>query len=135
MIIVWGIITAFFVASNKQASPGKMIMKMKIISGNGRKTSFFNAFARISALPLVVLMVQTPERYMIYENFDKINELAVKASEDEVIANYLQTPLTSLTNIITLILISAWFLNMSRDKDKRAFHDILFDTRVIYDEK
>lgn len=135
MIMLWGVVTAIFVTSKKQGTPGKMIMKLKIITGNGGKVSFFNAFARIVSLPLVILLVQTPERYLIYENLEKARDVVLNLSDEEFIAQYLQTSLTSITNIITLILISVWFLNMSRDKNKRTFHDVLFDTRVVYDRK
>ena len=132
MIFTWGAISALFISSNIKATPGKKIMKLQVVNKDNSKLKFFPALGRVIALPLIILTLQTPERYMVYEKLDKTRQ---EISNQMELASYLQTPISSLTNILTLVLISFWYLNITRDSQRRAFHDILFDTRVIYVEE
>ena len=135
MILLWGVLCGGFLSSNKQATPGKRIMKIKVVDADGDRIGFKAAFGRIVALPLILLTIQTPERYAVHEKIDEMVSNNVEFESQQEMADYLQTPLTTATNILSLLILATWFINISRDGKRRAFHDILFNTRVIYEQK
>ena len=66
-LIAWAAILGFLTCAKWQATPGKRIMGIYVTDANGSKPRFGQLFLRYLALPILILTIQTPERYFIYE--------------------------------------------------------------------
>lgn len=130
IIVSWSGLLGFFILGKKQATPGKAIMGLKIISTKG-DLKFFQGFMRFSSLPLLLLAIQTPARQQKYSALEQIAGDPKIAEDKEKLAELLNTPLDSITSIIVIALISVWYLLIVYSKERTAIHDMLFDTRVI----
>jgi uncharacterized RDD family membrane protein YckC len=135
-VIIWSSLCALFYKSRWQATPGKKIMGMKVLRSSGAALTFWEGFQRTAALPLFLLMLQIWERKEIYSKL-----LEIKASPDsyktieEVFLFISSSQIVAYSDLAVMILGSMWLFLAAFTREKTAFHDILFDTRVIYDKK
>jgi len=106
-------------------------MNLYITDSKGGRVKFLNAILRFSALPMLIFTIQTPERHMIYAKLEELSANPTIISNNEELAAYMLTPISSYTNLLVVILVSIWYLLIVQTRQKTALHDILFDTRVV----
>jgi len=129
-MFAWAAIMALITISKWQATPGKRIMDIYVIDDKGGKAKFVQCFLRYMALPLLLMTVQTPERYYIYENLEKLSVNATPTQAD--LEQSFMTPISELVSLASLVIICLWYGLIAMRPQKTAGHDILFNTRVIY---
>lgn len=135
-VVIWSAICAYFYTTRWQATPGKKIMGMKVVKLNGNKLSFKDGFLRTASLPIFVLMLQIFERSEIYSKLEEIKTNSQNhKSVEELIAFITSSSTAGISNLLVITLGGIWLLLAAFTREKTAFHDILFDTRVIYDKK
>lgn len=128
--VVWATILALLTCSKWQATPGKRIMEIFVMDSSGGKPKFLQCFLRYLALPLLLLTIQTPERFYIYENLEALAQNA-DASQADLQASF-NTPISGFVSLLTLAVLCVWYGLIAMRPQKTAGHDILFNTRVIY---
>jgi uncharacterized RDD family membrane protein YckC len=135
-VTIWSAICAYFYTTRWQATPGKKIMGMKVVKSNGARLSLKDGFLRTASLPFFLLLLQIFERNEIYsklevvktspQNYTTVEELALFVFNSDIIA---------YSDLTVMLVGSFWLLLTAFTREKTAFHDILFDTRVIYAKK
>lgn len=128
-ILAWAALLALITASKWQATPGKRIMNVYVTDAEGDKPKFLQCFLRYLSFPLVMLTIQTPERFYIYENLQ-----ALAANPDATPQDLQQsfiTPISGFISLLSLFVLCVWYGLIAMRPQKTAGHDILFNTRVV----
>jgi uncharacterized RDD family membrane protein YckC len=128
-LVVWAGLLALITCSKWQATPGKRIMALYVTTAEGEKPKFLQCFLRYAALPLVILTIQTPERFYIYENLQALAQNS-EATETDLQQSF-STPISSFIGLLSLFVICVWYGLIAMRPEKTAGHDILFNTRVV----
>lgn len=129
-LLAWSAILAYLTASKWQATIGKKIMGVYVCSADGEKPKFLQSFLRYISLPLLILTIQTPERFYIYENLEQLAQKTAPSPQD-LEASFM-TPISSFIGLACFIVVFMWYGSIAFRKQKTAGHDILFNTRVIH---
>lgn len=129
-IIAWAALLAGITCSKWQATPGKRIMEIFVTDADGGKPKFLQCFMRYMALPLLILTIQTPERFYVYENLEALAQNP--AATDADLQQSFMTPISGFISIASLVVVCVWYGLISARPHKTAGHDILFNTRVIH---
>ena len=122
-----------FSFSRWQATPGKKIVGIRLVTTDGSILKFWPIFCRYASLPLFILMEQIFQRR---ENYARLEQFH-KANPPPKIADLMQMPITQISEITSLVIIvtiSFWYLRIIFTSEKTAFHDLLFNTRVVQNE-
>ena len=129
-LIAWAAMLVLITNTRWQATPGKRIMGIYVTDAEGGKPKFVQLFLRSLALPILILTVQTPERFYIYENLEVLAQNAT-ATQADLQQSFL-TPISGLVSLASFVIICAWYGAIAFRPQKTAGHDILFNTRVIH---
>ncbi len=129
-IVVWAALLALVTSSKWQATPGKRIMGVYVSDADGGKANFLQCFFRFAALPLLMMTIQTPERFYIYDNLQELAQNPA-ATEDDLHQSF-TTPISGFIGLVSLLVLCVWYGLVAMRPQKTAGHDILFNTRVIH---
>jgi len=132
-LLTWAVMLALITCTRWQATPGKRIMEVYVSDADGGKPKFMQCFLRYAALPILILTIQTPERYYIYDNLQQMADNASATKEDLQLS--FTTPISGLVSLLCFVVICAWYSLIAFRPQKTAGHDILFNTRVVYGRK
>ncbi len=133
--ICMAFVLTIFAISKWQATPGKRIIGIYISMRNGAKPQFRAAFGRFISLPLFLLLLQFFERRETYQKLSDLKTPGRAITNIEQLEQYLNGPVTALTTLIILVVISFWYLKIVFSSEHTAVHDTLFETRVLQGKK
>lgn len=72
-VFIWCLTYAWFLSSNMQATPGKKLLRIKVVNANGNSISYLRAFVRtvlpfVCFMPLIIALIILPTN-QLEENF------------------------------------------------------------------
>ncbi len=122
--IIMAIYFIGFIASHYQATPGKILLKIKIESSDKDKLSLKGSIIRYlvwsaPTIPMLFFML-TPQYADGIETLEMGNQIIPKKLTLQM----------SLSTILTLIWSLIWFLPIAFTKDKKGIHDMICQTRA-----
>ncbi len=130
---LWAAIFAYCFTTRWQASPGKRIMGIYVIKANGGKVPFLDGFLRCASLPLFMLLVQIFARDDIYKRLGELAEHPEKYKTlEQMLAFVSGSEVVAQSSMVAFLLGATWVGMIAFTRQKTAFHDILFETRVVY---
>jgi uncharacterized RDD family membrane protein YckC len=111
--LIYMLYYAFFESLKYQATPGKVLLKLNVVTNDHHKLSFSQACLRyvLLAVPFMPIMIG-----FIYS----INELEIVAAI-----------IISGSFVVSFILYLIWFLPIYFTKERKCMHDILSGTKVV----
>lgn len=125
-------IVTFFIVKYS-GTPGKILLKIKIVSIHGGNLSIGRAFLR-QLITMASTIILTLQQYYIVSIFVRIDE-AVKSSGINTIHDFRADVLMlTISGFICLIIFLSDVLLILANKGKRAIHDFLGDSVVVLKE-
>jgi len=116
--IVYGLLAIWFVSSKFQGTPGKILLKIKVIDLQGRRISFFRSVGRYCTYYLFMFL-----GFLCYiEVF--ITAMAKNMGIIEIIILLIIIPICGLTPIVGYLMVAFTAC-------KQGLHDKIFNTLVI----
>ena len=117
---LWLIYFVFFESSKHQATPGKKLFNLLVVTKDGKQLTIFKALYRytmylLPAIPIFILFLVYPERY---GNIDLVN-----ASIETFF-------IFTAVYIIIIVMSLIWYLPIFFTKERKCVHDMISSTRV-----
>lgn len=130
-----GVYYMWFVASPWQATPGKRWLGIYIIRADGEKMTAFDALKRYTAyfiptLPLMAIPFVAPQVPLTGVTLMTLADQNALLHVVQQAAEYSRVAVPLL--LVSLAMSGVWFLPAAFSKEKKALHDRLCSTRVVY---
>ena len=121
---ICGIIYFIWFTYEKGATPGKKAMHIKVISAD----KFENSEERFNTS-------HVPNNFNAAEKLNSVNNCEEKSAKENINGLTLLNVIyrESIGRYLSKILLFAGYIAVGIDSKKRGFHDMLCDTRVVYD--